>query len=199
MIAGVVLASGFSRRLGQSKLNLQVGGRTLLERALDTISAVEELGQRVVVLQPEGLMFLNRARYPEITPLANPDAVEGQSAAIRLATAELAADPAVEAVIFSVVDQPFLTPVVFATLAQAWTNGEGEILVSTYGGRRGNPVLFGRRFFAELRALAGDVGGREILRAHPEAVREIAMPDPAAGQDIDTWEDLQAARAAASE
>jgi molybdenum cofactor cytidylyltransferase len=144
-------------------------------------------------------MFLNRARYPEITPLANPDAADGQSAAIRLATAALAADPAVEAVIFSVVDQPFLTPVVFATLAQAWTSGEGEILVSTYGGRRGNPVLFGRRFFAELQALAGDVGGREVLRAHPEKVREIAMPDPAAGQDVDTWEDLQAARAAASE
>ncbi len=197
MIAAVVLASGFSRRLGQSKLNLRVGGRTLLERALDTVSSVEEIGRRLVVLQPESLMFLNRARYAGIEPLVNPRAAEGQSAAIRLATGVLADDPAIEAIIFSVVDQPFLSPAVFAALAASWTNGKGEILVSTYDGRRGNPVLFGRRFFAELQQLTGDVGGREILRSHPESVREVAMPDPAAGQDIDTWEDLRAAQAAA--
>ncbi len=199
MIAAVVLASGFSRRLGQSKLTLRVGGRTLLERALDAVAGAEEIGRKLVVLQPESLMFLNRARYAGIEPLANPNAAEGQSAAIRLATARLAADPAVEAIIFSVVDQPFLTPAVFAALAAAWTRGVGEILVSTYEGRRGNPVLFGRRFFGELQQLAGDVGGRELLRGHPEAVREVAMPDPAAGQDVDTWEDLRAAQAAASE
>ncbi len=199
MIAAVVLASGFSRRLGQSKLNLEVGGRTLLERALDTVSTAGELGRRLVVLQPESLMFLNRVRYSGIEPLANPHAAAGQSAAIRLATAHLTDDPTVEAIIFSVVDQPFLTPAVFAALAEAWSNGGGEILVSSYEARRGNPVLFGRRYFDELQKLSGDVGGREILRAHPEAVHEVPMPDPAAGQDVDTWEDLQAAQAAASD
>jgi CTP:molybdopterin cytidylyltransferase MocA len=152
------------------------------------------MGRRLVVLQPADLELLDRARYPGVEPLANPSAAEGQSAGIRLAAAQLAGDPEVEAVIFSVVDQPFLEPEVFATLTRAWRDGAGEILVSSYDGRRGNPVLFARRFFPELQALQGDVGGREVLRAHPEAVHEVPMPDPAAGQDVDTWEDLQAAR-----
>jgi molybdenum cofactor cytidylyltransferase len=197
MIAAVVLASGFSRRMGQSKLTLAVGGRTLLERALDAVSGAAPLGQRLIVLQPEDLHLLDRTQYPTVEPLANPLAAEGQSAAIRLATAQLAADPGVAAVVFSVVDQPFLQPTVFERLAQAWAEGDGEILVSSYDGRRGNPVLFGRRFFSELQALQGDVGGREILRAHPGDVREVAMPEAVAGQDVDTWEDLQAAQAQA--
>jgi molybdenum cofactor cytidylyltransferase len=194
MIAAVVLASGFSRRMGQSKLSLAVGRRTLLERALDAVSGAELIGRRVVVLQPGDLGQLDRARYPMVEPIANPHAAEGQSAAIRLATTQLAADPGIAAVIFSVVDQPFLPPAVFDRLAQAWTDGAGGILVSCYDGRRGNPVLFARRFFPQLQALQGDVGGREILRAHPAEVHEVAMPNAAAGQDVDTWEDLQAAR-----
>jgi molybdenum cofactor cytidylyltransferase len=194
MIAAVVLASGFSRRLGQSKLTLAVGGRTLLNRALDAVSGAESIGRRLVVLQPADLRLLDRSGYPAVDLLANPHAAEGQSAAIRLATTQLAADSGLEAIVFAVVDQPFLQSAVFDSLAQAWADGAGEILVSSYDGRRGNPVLFGRRFFSQLQALQGDVGGREILRAHPDAVREVAMPDPAAGQDVDTWEDFQAAR-----
>jgi molybdenum cofactor cytidylyltransferase len=130
-----------------------------------------------------------------VEAVPNLEAATGQTASIRLATARLASDSSAEAVIFSVADQPFLTPAVFEELTGAWAAGRGEILVSSYAGRRGNPVLFARRFFAELQALQGDTGGREVLRAHPELVREIAMPDAAAGRDIDTWEDLKAAQA----
>ena len=115
------------------------------------------------------------------------------SASIRLAVERLAADQGVEAAIFAVVDQPFLTSDVFDRFVSAWQAGRSEILVSSYAGERGNPVLFARRFFPELSQLTGDVGGRDVMRRHPEAVREVSMPDAAAGQDVDTWEDYELA------
>ena len=65
--------------------------------------------------------------------------------------------------------------------------------MASYGGQRGNPALFPRAFFAELAQISGDVGGRDVIRRHSEAVHEVPMPDPAAGRDVDTWDDYQAA------
>ncbi|WP_370650282.1 hypothetical protein [Oscillochloris sp. ZM17-4] len=58
-----------------------------------------------------------------------------------------------------------------------------------YRGRRGNPVLLARGVFAELRALEGDVGAREVLARHAGAVRQIEVDNPAVVTDIDTPED----------
>ena len=185
MIAAVILASGFSQRMGRSKLTLELGGRTFLQRAVDAARGASRLGSILLVVRPED----EALAPPGPGVVLNPEAAQGQSASIRLATAALAADPNCEAVIFSVVDQPFLQPEVFDTLAEAWSAGRGEILVSTYDGQRGSPVLFGRRFLNELQQISGDVGGREVMRRHPELVAEVEMPDPQAGRDVDTWEE----------
>jgi molybdenum cofactor cytidylyltransferase len=192
VIAAVVIASGFSRRMGRSKLTLELGGRTFLQRALDAATGAHLIGRCLVTLRPEDASLFHGSTDAGVLPevVLNPLAAEGQSASIRLAVERLDQDQTCEAVIFSVVDQPFMRAEVFDTLAQAWQAGRGEILVSAYAGQRGNPVLFARRFFAELRQLAGDVGGREVMRAHPEAVYELAMPDPQAGRDVDTWDDF---------
>jgi molybdenum cofactor cytidylyltransferase len=63
-------------------------------------------------------------------------------------------------------------------------------------GHRGNPVLFSRLFFPELRTVTGDVGARGLLGSHGEGVVEVAVSDDAAFVDIDTPEALAAARLA---
>jgi molybdenum cofactor cytidylyltransferase len=185
LIAAVILASGFSQRMGRSKLTLELEGKTFLQRAVEAAQDAHGVGRLLVVVQPEdeGLVPSGPA------VVLNPEAALGQSASIRLAAAALAADPGCEAVIFSVVDQPLLQPEVFDTLAQAWAAGRGEILVSSYAGQRGSPVLFARRFLDELQQISGDIGGREVMRRHPELVAEVEMPDPRVGQDVDTWEE----------
>jgi molybdenum cofactor cytidylyltransferase len=215
MIAAVVIASGYSRRMGQSKLILELGGATFLKRALRAACEAERVGRRIVVVRPEDQHLvaeatagdsecsvsttgqaqgLNPSRVANVETLLNPYAAEGQSASVRLAAEQLAADPACEAVIYAVVDQPFLNGRVFDTLAEAFSAGPGEILVSTYDGQRGSPVLFARRYFGELQQLTGDIGGRDVMRRHPEAIAEVPMPDPEAGRDIDTWDDYEEAR-----
>jgi molybdenum cofactor cytidylyltransferase len=198
VIAAVIIASGYSRRMGQSKLTLELGGATFLQRAIRTARAAERVGRRLVVVRPEDAHLIEEFLDPDdasVQTLLNPNAADGQSASVRLAAEYLAEDPGCEAVIYAVVDQPFLTGEVFDALAAAFAAGRGDILVSTYDGQRGNPVLFARRFFGELAQLTGDVGGRDVLRRRPEAVAEVAMPDPEAGRDVDTWEDYEAAKA----
>jgi molybdenum cofactor cytidylyltransferase len=199
LIAAVIIASGFSRRMGRSKLTLELGGATFLQRAIRAASEAEQIGRRLIVVRPEDARLVDESLdgYSGgklIETVSNPFAADGQSASVRLAAELLAGDPDSEAVIYAVVDQPFFNGAVFDTLARAFREGKDEILVSTYDGRWGNPVLFARRFFGELQQLTGDVGGREVVRRHMDNVGEIAMPDAQVGQDIDTWEDYEAAQ-----
>ena len=66
--------------------------------------------------------------------------------------------------------------------------------VPTWNGKRGNPVLWSRRFFAEMAELAGDVGARHLIGEHAELVCEVAMPDDSVLLDIDTPEALASLR-----
>jgi molybdenum cofactor cytidylyltransferase len=70
------------------------------------------------------------------------------------------------------------------------------VVVPTIGGKRGNPVVWARRFFGDLMAVEGDVGARHLIGGYPEAVVEVAVEDEAALTDIDTPEALIAVRAA---
>ncbi|MCY1416216.1 Purine catabolism protein PucB [compost metagenome] len=68
-------------------------------------------------------------------------------------------------------------------LAQA---APDSIVVPTFAGQPGHPVLFGRSFWPELQLLRGDSGAREVIRANPQAVRRVAVSDPAILRDVDT-------------
>ena len=68
-------------------------------------------------------------------------------------------------------------------------------MVPTIEGKRGNPVLWSRRFFPDLMALEGDVGARHLIGRYAEAVTEVPVPDEAALTDVDTPEALVRARA----
>jgi molybdenum cofactor cytidylyltransferase len=76
-------------------------------------------------------------------------------------------------------------------LIGAWNPDEGRgIVVPMHQGRAGNPILWDRRFFAEMRALSGDAGARSLLQLHAEQVAEIEIGDDAVLRDFDTVESL---------
>ena len=78
-------------------------------------------------------------------------------------------------------------------LIGAFDPASGALLVvPTYEGKRGNPVVWSSRFFAELKAVQGDTGGRHLIGANPDAVVEVEL-GPAVAVDIDTPEALKAA------
>jgi molybdenum cofactor cytidylyltransferase len=69
------------------------------------------------------------------------------------------------------------------------------VVVPTIAGKRGNPVVWSRRFFHDLMAIGGDIGARHLIGSYPEAVVEVAVDGEAAFTDVDTPESLQAVKA----
>lgn len=115
-----------------------------------------------------------------VSAIANDDPEQGISRSIRLGLNALH-EPA-EAALIGVADQPNLDAAAIRALRMAFK--PGQIVAPRYGDHLGTPVIFDRRFFAELTALEGDRGGQLVVTQHPEAVIEVSLPR-AVGDDVD--------------
>lgn len=196
MIAGVVLAAGASSRLGRPKQLLPFRGRPLLEH---TLALVAELGldEVVVVLGGSAEAILERIVLHGARPVANPNYAAGQSTSLKAGLA--AVEERADAVIFLLGDQPLLPAGTVPALIETYQTTGAPIVVPSYGGVRGNPVLFDRLVFPLLHGLKGDQGARPLLRARADLVREAPVDATAPPADIDTWEDYRAVLALAGE
>ncbi|MDR7415504.1 MAG: nucleotidyltransferase family protein [Armatimonadota bacterium] len=177
-----MLAAGSSRRMGQPKLLLRLGGKTLLRRAVETALAV--CGEVVVVVGPEADRMREELRDLPVTIVENPDHVLGLSTSLRRGI-EAVADA--DAALLLLADQPALTPGHLRRLVEAWERTGARIVACAYRGTVGPPALFHRSLFGELRALRGDVGAKPVLEAHREEA--VFLPLEEAALDVDTPED----------
>ena len=199
-VAVVVLMAGRAQRWGgdvPKQLARLPDGRTLAERAADLALAADAGNTRVVVVvtgyQAEAVDDALGGR--NVDAVYNRRWAEGQGTSVAAGIAALPPDTGAALVLL--VDHPTLPLSVLDGLIAAarveLKNGcDDFIIFPTYDGRRGNPVIFGRAFFAELRRLEGDVGGRAIVAAHKEAIRAVAVDTPAIFDDADTPETFAA-------
>lgn len=185
-IAGVILAAGAASRMGQSKLLLSWKGEALICHAVRT-ALQSELASVIVVTGASAEEIRNTLAGFDITLVHNPDWQEGQSTSVR---AGLQAVPnQVEAAIFLLGDQPYVSPDLIQALVQEYRNTRPAILAPFVGDRRTNPVLFDRSMFKVLTELQGDAGARTIFKQYPP----IPMPwfDDRLLLDVDTQADYQ--------
>lgn len=184
-MAAVVLAAGASTRLGKPKQLIEIEGETLLRR---TVRLALEAGCApvFVVLGYEAERM--RAEIDGATAVINEEWAEGMGSSLRRGMeAAMAVKPV--GVLLLVCDQPRLTAEHLRKLMAAQDGDAGRIVASGYAGRVGVPAVFGRGYFAELRAVEGDRGAREVIRRHGDAVRAVEWPE---GQiDLDRPEDLE--------
>jgi molybdenum cofactor cytidylyltransferase len=121
----------------------------------------------------------------------NPDYARGLSTSLQAGLASLPDD--VDAALIVLGDMPDIDPASIELLTRSFDPQQGmEICVPVYDGKRGNPVLWSKRFFADLCAIQGDVGGRHLLGEFDEWVHECAVTDASIHHDIDTPEQLRA-------
>jgi molybdenum cofactor cytidylyltransferase len=126
-----------------------------------------------------------------VTYVHNPDFAEGLSTSLRVGIASLADD--IDGAIVLLADMPLVSAAMIDRLIDAFDpDGGSLIVVPTVEGKRGNPVVWSRRFFHDLMTVHGDTGGRHLIGDNPDAVVEIEL-GPAVGLDIDTPEALAAA------
>ena len=182
----LLMAAGNAERFGENKLLCAAwDGRSLIEHALDAIP--RECFARVLVV----------TQYPEITALAkargfetlqNRHSERGQSETIRLGTRALSD---CDAICFMVADQPLLRRETLAREVDFFSSHREHIIALGHNGVRGNPCLFPARFFPELLALEGDVGGSAVIRKHLDAL--LLFPaDERELRDADTKDALAA-------
>ena len=184
MISGIILASGFSKRMEQEKLLLPVGGIALVERVMRAAQA-SHLDEVILIYQKEEIEKIGR-KYG-IPAVYNSRADEGQSAAIKLGINT--AHPETDAFLFMVGDQPFLNPSTINILIDTFQQDPHSIIVPVYNNTRGNPVLFPSAMKELLLALDGDRGGRVLIEKMPDRVKLVNIDEELAGADIDTRED----------
>jgi len=121
----------------------------------------------------------------------NPDFADGISTSLGAGLGVL--DEDVEAVVVCLGDMPDVSARHVEKLVAAFDPVEGrEICVPVHRGKRGNPVLFGRRFFESMGAVRGDVGARHLIGEFADYVCEVAMDDEGVLVDLDTDEALAA-------
>ena len=191
-IAAVILAAGSSRRFGAgNKLLAEVGGKPLLLRVIE---AVEDAGldPLVVVTGHEAEQVTATVAAPTRRMVYNAQHLDGIGTSI--AAGVTALDEACVGVLIAQGDMPALDAVVVGTLVSAFVAGGCEHITCPRlaDGRQGNPVIWPRRLFTELRALRGDRGAKRLIAAEGEQVIAVPMAGPAAAVDIDTPDELAA-------
>jgi molybdenum cofactor cytidylyltransferase len=189
-LAAIVLAAGRSTRMGHNKLMAEIGGEPLLLRTVDAALASRTRPVLVVTGHEAERVRAALGKRP-VTLVHNPDFATGLSSSLRVGIAALPAD--VDAAIVCLGDMPQIEAGLLDRLIDAFNPVEGRgICVPTWHGKRGNPVLWGRQFFAEMAALTGDVGAKHLMTEHPELVAEVPAESEAVLTDVDTPEALAA-------
>ena len=129
-----------------------------------------------------------------MTLVHNPDFAEGLSTSLKAGIAAVPADA--DGAIVCLGDLPQVDAKLIDRLLSAFDPENGAfVVVPTIDGKRGNPVVWSRRFFPELAAIDGDVGARHLIASYPEAVAEVPLTGNAALVDVDTPDALKAVKA----
>ncbi|MFQ6012054.1 MAG: NTP transferase domain-containing protein [Thermoplasmata archaeon] len=188
MISAVVLAAGTSSRMGRPKPLLEVGGERLLARVVEAVyqSAAEEI---VVVLGDDADRIRREVPLDGARVVLNERYAEGMSTSIRAGLRSLPEDAESSFVVLG--DQPFLQTTTLDALAEGWKATHAPVLIPTFRGVRGNPVLLDRSVFEDVQRIAGDRGCRSIFGDYEDAIVEVPVADPGVLLDIDTEEQLE--------
>ena len=190
-VAAVVLAAGSSTRMGRNKLLLDLGGETLVRRAVRAALGAG-VDQVVVVLGHEEPRVRAELFGLPCTPVVNPDHAEGAGTSVRTGVRQAAADA--DAVVVVLADMPFVTAEMIATLVQRYRETGAPLVASHYGDVQAPPTLYDRALFEELLVIPDERCAKQVVRRHENEAVVVAWPERAL-RDIDVPADYEGARA----
>lgn len=186
MITAIIMASGFSERMGSDKLFLKVNSQTLIERTIKIVKG-SKIDNIIIVYRDKRIKDI--AKNQGIISIYNNNAKKGQSESIKLGIKS--ADERTKGFIFFVGDQPFLSIEVINKIITEFKKRREEIIIPLYNGKRGNPIIFPALLKKDLLLINGDIGGREVIKNNLDIVNYIKIHDKYLGIDIDTIEDYK--------
>lgn len=185
MINAIVMASGYSKRMGVNKLLLTYKGKTLIESILDKI---KECGFYDIILVAQDKKVLEIGREKGIKGIYNERAELGQSQSIKLGIKN---SKEAGGYAFFTGDQPLMDIDTIKYLMQCFYKTKDSIIVPAFNTKRGTPVIFPGKFKSELLSLEGDTGGKQVISKHLDLVKYIEVNSEYFLFDVDTEEDYK--------
>ena len=193
-IAAIVLGAGRSSRMGgPNKLLAEIGGKPLVRIVVDQVLASRARPVIVVTGHQRERVEAALKGLP-VKFVHNPHFADGLGTSLRAGVAALPAE--VDGAIVCLGDMPQVDAALIDRLIGAFDPDAGALaVVPTIDGKRGNPVVWSRRFFPDLMAVEGDIGARHLIGRYTEVVAEVPLTGTAALTDVDTPEALEAVKA----
>jgi molybdenum cofactor cytidylyltransferase len=192
-VTAVILAAGRSTRMGgPNKLLAELGGKPLVR--IVTEQALASKASDVIVVTGHQAAEVEKALAGlKVKFVRNPDFVAGLASSVKTGIAAVPNNA--DGAVVCLGDMPLIDARLIDRLIDTFAPDRGNLIaVPVSDNRRGNPVLWSRRFFDELMTLDGDIGARHLIAKHSEAVAEVPVEGHGAFLDIDTPEALVAAR-----
>lgn len=189
MIAALLLAAGAARRFGAPKLLQELHGKPTIRWSAEALTSA---AQDVIVVVPAAATALRAALDGlSLRFVVNPAPERGIGTSIASGIAGVGADA--RAALIALADEPTISADTTSRVVDRYGSGGCSIVVPSYGGTPGHPVLFDRSLFPDLLALTGDRGARTVVERNASrvAVLEIDSPPPI---DVDTPADLARVR-----
>lgn len=182
-IRGIILAGGSSKRMGSNKLMMDYKGKPIIQWTMENArnSGLNE----VVVVYGE---YEIDTDIPVIK-VYNPRHMDGMSTSIKEGLNDFQGD----GVMLLLGDMPLVTSEIINLLLESFTLSGKSITVPMNKGKRGNPVIIGRKYFQSLRDNMGDKGARDIISSNIDDVEYIEVDSECIFQDVDdrsTYEKL---------
>jgi molybdenum cofactor cytidylyltransferase len=189
MVSAILLAAGEARRMGKLKQLMPLGKTTIVEQTIDNLLA-SRVNEVIVVLGHKAEEIMKRIAARPIKMVINPLYRQGMSTSI--AAGLTFTDSRAQAVMLALGDQPFVDGPTINRLIKEFEAHDKGIAIPTYKGKRGHPLIFSIKYKAQLSGLKGDIGGREIIKHHPEDILEVAVDCEGIVIDVDTMPQISA-------
>lgn len=186
-VAGVILAAGTSSRMGRNKLFVEVGGETLLRRAV-RVTADAGLDPVIVVVGHDAALAREALAGLPCRSIDNLAYERGINSSVRAGIGAVP-DQAVAAVVI-LADMPFVTASMIATLVERFRESAAPLVISDYGGVSAPPQLYARSLFGELLAMDGEGCGKQVVGRHRGEAISVSWPADAL-TDVDVPEDCE--------
>ncbi len=183
MIAGLILAAGESRRMGRDKALLTYHGQTFLETIVGNLRAAG-IENFTVVLGHHHEVILRAVNLAVVRVVINQNYQKGQTSSLQVGLAAAAADRP-EAVVLCLVDHPAISSQTISKLIERFESACPPVLIPTYKGERGHPVVISHRLFPELLALSPEEPANTVIRKYRNATDFLEVADPGILLDVD--------------
>jgi molybdenum cofactor cytidylyltransferase len=188
--SAVLLAAGRSRRMGSFKPLLPFGGRMVVEACVESLRAGGAC-EVVVVLGHRGdEVRAALGRRPFVRFAVNAEAQSEMGVSIARGVEALNVET--EAVLVALVDQPAVPPEAVREILEARRRTGARLIIPTWEGRGGHPVLLDLSLRGELLTLAPERGLRAVFESRPGEVLRLPSLSPYVARDMDTWDDYRA-------